>query len=158
MLKVTTPLPLIRQEVPEAEFHVVGGNVEMLDPQLLQDAPGVQVVGYVSDVRSCYRNATVFVAPILTGTGMRVKLLEALSMGMPVVATPLAAHGFAGGSDPVLLMGETPERLASQTIRLLKDSELRSALGSKARRMVKKQYDWKAIGGRFLDLVEDGNV
>jgi len=148
-------LPLIRREVPDAEFCIAGNNAHLLNPQIVGEAEGVRVAGYVPDIRSCYRSAALFVAPILTGTGMRVKLLEALSMGMAVVATPLAAQGFRSTHGQVMLTAGTAEGFAEQTAELLRNPELRSSLGANARRMIQEQYDWNVIGRQFLDLVED---
>jgi glycosyltransferase involved in cell wall biosynthesis len=147
-------LPQIRQEVPEAEFCVAGSNAQLLNQQVLREADGVRVAGYAPDIRSCYRSATLFVAPILTGTGMRVKLLEALSMGMAVVATPLAAQGFRSTNGQAMLTASTAAGFAEQAVRLLRSPELRSSLGTKAREMIQQRYDWNVIGRQFFDLVE----
>ncbi len=147
-------LPLVRREVPDAEFCIAGSNTQLLNQKVVAEADGVRVVGYVPDIRSCYRSAALFVAPILTGTGMRVKLLEALSMGMAVVATPLAAQGFQSTHGPTMLTAETAEAFAEQTVTLLRNPDLRSNLGAKARRMIQERYDWNVIGRQFLDLVE----
>jgi glycosyltransferase involved in cell wall biosynthesis len=89
---------------------------------------------------------------------MRVKLLEALSMGMAVAATPLAAQGFHCEAGDALLVADTPERFVAATVRLLKDLKLRKTLGKNARRMIQEKYDWKVIARQFLDLVEVQNA
>jgi polysaccharide biosynthesis protein PslH len=150
-------LPRIRAEVPGAEFCVVGGNSHLLEARRLEAAEGVRVVGYVGDVRSCYRSAAVFVAPILTGSGMRVKLLEALSMGMAVVATPLAARGFRTRGEGALLVADDRESFASQTLRVLQNEALRNDLGARARAMILEHFDWRIVESKFLDLVENGH-
>jgi polysaccharide biosynthesis protein PslH len=147
-------LPIIRREVPDAQFCVAGSNAHLLDERVVGVADGVRVAGYVPDIRSCYRSAALFVAPILTGTGMRVKLLEALSMGMAVVATPLAAHGFRSAHGPAMLTAGTAEAFAEHVVKLLSHPELRRNLGGNARQMIQEQYDWSVIGREFLDLVE----
>jgi glycosyltransferase involved in cell wall biosynthesis len=146
-------LPLVRREVPDAEFCIAGSNSQLLNQKVVAEE-GVRVIGYVPDIRSCYRGAALFVAPILTGTGMRVKLLEALSMGMAVVATPLAAQGFPSTCEPMMLTTDTPETFAEQTVKLLRNPGLRSNLGTRARQMIQERYDWNVIGRQFLDLVE----
>jgi glycosyltransferase involved in cell wall biosynthesis len=85
---------------------------------------------------------------------MRVKLLEALSMGMAVVATPLAAQGFRSTNGQAMLTVSTAAGFAEQVVRLLRSPELRSSLGTKAREMIQQRYDWNVIGRQFLDLVE----
>ena len=147
-------LPLIRREIPDAEFCIAGSNAQLLDPRAVREADGVRVAGYVPDIRTCYRSATLFVAPILTGTGMRVKLLEALSMGMAVVATPLAGQGFRSTHGQAMLTAGTAGAFAEQAVKLLRNPELRSSLGVNARQMIREQYDWNVIGRQFLDLVE----
>jgi glycosyltransferase involved in cell wall biosynthesis len=147
-------LPLIRQQVPDAEFWIAGNNAHLLNQRIVGGAEGVRVIGYVSDIRSCYRSAAVFVAPILSGTGMRVKLLEALSMGMAVVATPLAAQGFRSTHGAVMRTAKTAAAFAEEVVTLLRNPELRSSLGATARQMIEEQYDWNVIGRQFLDLVE----
>ena len=147
-------LPRIRQEEPDAEFWIAGSHAHLLNQQLPRASDGVRMAGYVPDIRSCYRSAAVFVAPILTGTGMRVKLLEALSMGMAVLATPLAAQGFRSKHGSVMWTAATAEAFAEQAVKLLRNPELRSSLGANARQMIQEQYDWNVIGPQFLDLVE----
>ncbi|MCI0423071.1 MAG: glycosyltransferase family 4 protein [Acidobacteria bacterium] len=147
-------LPAVRREIPDAEFWIAGSNAHLLDQRILAGAEGVRVAGYVPDIRSCYSSAALFVAPILTGTGMRVKLLEAFSMGMAVVATPLAAQGFRSAHHEVMLTARTAESFAAETVRLLKNPQLRRILGANARQMIQEKYDWSVIGRKFLELVE----
>jgi glycosyltransferase involved in cell wall biosynthesis len=85
---------------------------------------------------------------------MRVKLLEALSMGMAVVASPLARAGFCVNSEEYLLLANNPDEFASQTLRLLDDRLLRERVGTNARRVIRNHYDWKVIETEFLELVE----
>lgn len=149
-------LPLIHRVVPDVEFWVVGANSDLLDRHALSGR--IKVIGYVRDIRTSYQQAAVFVAPIRTGSGMRVKLLEAFSMGMAVVASPLATCGFPVKNEDHVLQALTAEHFSAQTIRLLQDPSLRLKLGSKARTMVREHYDWKVIESQFLELVESKHV
>lgn len=151
-------LPRIHEAVPEAEFCIVGANVDLLDSTRLSGKSNVRVVGYVKDVRNYYQEAAVFVASIRTGNGMRVKLLEAFSMGMAVVASPLARSGFAANNGEHVLVASNPAHFAAHTIRLLKEPSLRTTLGTNARKMIEEHYDWRVISQQFLDLVEDRHV
>ena len=151
-------LPKVLRQVPEAEFCVVGGNTEMLDRERLDRHPAVCLRGYVEDLRPLYRECAVFAAPILSGNGMRVKLLEALSMGMAVVTTPLGAQGFQVRHGRELLIADSPEAFAAAVVELLQDSRRRSELGSRARQLIRKRYDWSVIGRDFLDVVEAGHA
>ena len=147
-------LPRIQKVLPQAEFYVVGANTQLLDRQTLIETDGIKVVGYVEDIRACYCEAQVFVAPIQSGNGMRVKLLEAFSMGMAVVASPLANSGFCTKDQEHLLLAHDADEFAAQTLRLFKDPLLCSRLGTNARGAIKAHYDWKVIETQFLELVE----
>lgn len=151
-------LPAVLRQDPEAEFWVVGGNTEMLDRERLSRLPGVRLQGYVRDLRAVYRECAVFAAPILSGNGMRVKLLEALSMGMAVVTTPLGAQGFRVRHGEELIMAGSPEAFAAAAVELLQDSRRRAELGSRARELIRERYDWSVVGRQFLDVVEAGHA
>ncbi len=151
-------LPAVLRQDPEAEFWVVGGNTEMLDKERLGRLPGVRLQGYVRDLRAVYRECAVFAAPILSGNGMRVKLLEALSMGMAVVTTPLGAQGFRVRHGEELIMAGSPEAFAAAAVELLQDSRRRAELGSRARELIRERYDWSVVGRQFLDVVEAGHA
>lgn len=151
-------LPQVLRQVPEAEFRVVGGNAEMLDREKLCRHPRVRLQGYVEDLRSVYRECAVFAAPILSGNGMRVKLLEALSMGMAVVTTPLGAQGFPVRHGEELMIAGSPEAFAAAVVELLRDDRRRAELGSRARELIRERYDWSVIGRQFLDVVEAGHA
>ena len=151
-------LPAVLRQDPEAEFWVVGGNTEMLDTERLSRLPRVRLQGYVRDLRAVYRQCSVFAAPILSGNGMRVKLLEALSMGMAVVTTPLGAQGFRVRHGEELLIAGSPEAFAAATVELLQDSRRRAELGARARELIRERYDWGVVGRQFLDVVEAGHA
>ena len=88
---------------------------------------------------------------------MRVKLLEAFSMGKAVVATRLAAAGFSVKPGEHLLLAETAEEFADQITRLLLNPNFRAQLGENSRRMIRENYDWNVLRPRFLELVENRN-
>jgi glycosyltransferase involved in cell wall biosynthesis len=146
--------PQIRHVYPDAEFWVAGANGNRLE---LGKQPGVHVTGYVEDLRSVYSATTVFVAPILSGNGMRVKLLEACAMSLPIVSTPLAASGFGARDGEHLLLARDAAQFAERTLRLCGDENLCQQLGQNARLLIQSRYDWNVIGRQFLELVEAAN-
>ena len=155
---IKSVLPNIQESIPDVEFWIVGGNAEMLDSTIINNNPRVHVKGYVEDVRPFYRDCTIFVAPIVSGNGMRVKLLEAFSMGMPVVASPLAVHGFSVKDDEELIIASSQKEFSLKIVDLLKNKKQCIDLGLKARKLICKSYDWSAISQQFLDLVEGRHV
>ena len=149
----TEIFPSVRSQVPETEFWIVGAGTDLLRLPL-QGLPGIVLSGFVDDLRTSYENADIFVAPIRTGTGMRVKLLEAFSMGMPVVASTLATYGFSAKPEVEFLAADTPDFFAEQTVSLLKDAPKRYLLGSNARNLIRTKCDWNVLRPLFWDLVE----
>jgi glycosyltransferase involved in cell wall biosynthesis len=148
-------LPRVRQIIPQTEFNVVGGNIQLLDARRLSGCGPVNLIGPVEDIRPCYWNADVFVAPIWSGNGMRVKVLEALSMAKAVVATPLALQGLRPGPVEICRTADSPERFAGETVRLLQDAQARRRIGANARSRMLAEYDWRLIGRQLLELVEN---
>jgi len=144
-------LPLARAALPELELVVVGRDPQ---PGVLElgKLPGVTIVGEVPDVRPYFTGAGAYIVPMRIGGGVRLKLLEALSMEQAVVSTPLGAEGVEGLRDGehVLLAGDHAS-FAAQLVRLLRDPSLASRLASNGRRLVQERYDWRSIVPRMVE-------
>jgi glycosyltransferase involved in cell wall biosynthesis len=95
------------------------------------------------------------VVPLRIGGGTRLKILEAMALGTPVVSTTKGAEGLRVVSGEHLLLADTSRSFAEQTVRLLRQPELRADLAMRARRLVEREYDWADIGQHFRDLVEE---
>jgi glycosyltransferase involved in cell wall biosynthesis len=138
--------PEVLRAVPDAQLDIVG-RAPPPGVLALGDRPGITVVGPVPTMRPYYDRAHAVIVPILTGAGVRVKIVEALSAGRPIVSTSL---GWEGLPDVVpgehLLVANEPAEFASATIRLLRDRELRIRLGEQARALAERRYDWRALG------------
>jgi len=137
-------LPRIRREVPGVRLCLVGHDPPP-EVQALAHPPDVIVAGSVPDVRPFLARAAVCVAPLQAGGGTRLKILDALAMGRPVVSTSLASEGLdlAGGHD--LLIADGAEAFAAATIRLLRDPAQRAELAAAGRRAVASRYTWPAV-------------
>ena len=92
-------------------------------------------------------------SPILQGGGTRLKILEAMALGTPVVATSKGAEGLDVEDGRHLLIADTPDEFAQAVIRLLQSPELRTSLGRNGRQLVAERYDWPVALPHFLDLV-----
>ena len=114
----------------------------------------VRLTGFVEDVRVPVAEAAVCVTPIRQGGGTRLKILEAMALGTPVVATAKGAEGLDVVDGEHLLLADDPEAFARRTVELLNGPDLRSRLSAAARRLVETRYEWQAIGAHFADLVE----
>jgi sugar transferase (PEP-CTERM/EpsH1 system associated) len=137
-------LPRVRAEVPDVRFCVVGQRPHRRLDGLRGD-PAVTLTGWVEDSRPYIAQAAVYVAPLRIGGGTRLKLLEAMAMGRPVVATRLGAEGYPVTDGRELLLADTPAGFAAAVVALLRAPERRAELGRVARAFVERQYDWSAI-------------
>jgi glycosyltransferase involved in cell wall biosynthesis len=136
--------PRISQARPNARLDVVGlhppARVAALD-----QLPGVQVTGFVPDIRDKLWSATICVVPLLVGGGTRLKILEALAAGCPVISTTIGAEGLSLIDGQHLLIADTPEQFAQGVLALLQSPDLRSRLAEAGQEVVTQQYDWQTI-------------
>jgi glycosyltransferase involved in cell wall biosynthesis len=141
-------LPRVQVEMPEVHFFIVGQRPHRRLDSLRSD-PAVTLTGWVKDPRPYIAQAAVYVAPLRIGGGTRLKLLEAMAMGKPVVATSLGAEGYPVVDGRDLLLADTPEDFARTVVKLLRAPEWQVELGQAGRRFVEQQYDWRAIVPRL---------
>ncbi|MGC9359173.1 MAG: glycosyltransferase [Anaerolineae bacterium] len=142
--------PQVRQEHPEARFYVVGKHPHPRLQPVRQD-PTVVVTGYVPDVRPYMAGATLFVVPMRMGGGTRLKLLEAMAAGLPIVSTTMGAEGVDVADREHLLLANSPLAYAKAVCHLLGDATAREQLGQRAQARV-VAWDWERIAPR-LDAV-----
>jgi glycosyltransferase involved in cell wall biosynthesis len=145
--------PLIKAQQPAVSLTITGA-LDGVDLSRLALDASVQFTGFVEDVRLPVAEATVAVAPIRQGGGTRLKILEAMALGTPVVATTKGAEGLDVIDGEHLLLADTPQTFAQAVLTLLANGAARAALAAHARRMVEAQFDWREIGARFVALVE----
>lgn len=136
-------LPLIKRRYPSAHVFLVGR-----DPAPAVEAlagPDVTVTGRVKDVQDYLRRSTIFVAPLRMGSGTRLKVLEAMSCGLPVVTTGLGIEGIAAMPGQEVLVADHPREFAAKVMELLDSPSRAQELATRARLLVEHKYDWKAI-------------
>lgn len=144
--------PRIREQFPRALFQI-GGRAPTPAVRRLGAIDGVEVVGEVADVRAYLVGADVSVAPMRIVRGVPNKVLEAMGMGIPVVATPAAIQGIDVVDGEEILTASSAEAFAAQVMRLLRDHDLGRALTARAWKKMKRDYDWDAIGARLEALL-----
>lgn len=150
---LTEIYPLIRKELPEASLTITG-STEGVDFSSLNLAEGVRLSGWVDDIRDEVARAAVCVVPIRAGGGTRVKILEAMALGTPVVATRKAAEGLEAENGKHLSVADDAASFAEQTVELMHNVDLRERVRTNARNLVEQRYDWVKIGHRFVELIE----
>ncbi len=138
--------PRIRTQLPQATFHVYGHNCQVVQ-QLVGDVEGVVWGGFVDDLTELYQQTSLFLCPIRHGGGSKLKTLEAMAAGLPIVATPQAFSGLAiqGSQMPVAEISQDSEEMAAAAIRILQDPARAKSLANSARQWVTEHHDWNAI-------------
>ena len=142
-------LPIIQQERPAARLRVTGRDGSLPSDDPLRRQSGVELTGYLDDVRPAVRGAAVCVAPLRQGQGTRLKILEAMALGTPVVATARGAEGIAATPGQEILVADEPAEFAAATLRLMSDRTLRARIGAAGRRLVERRYGWGALGAQL---------
>ncbi|MFN3469680.1 MAG: TIGR03087 family PEP-CTERM/XrtA system glycosyltransferase [Novosphingobium sp.] len=137
-------MPLIRRAFPDAGFSIVG-RAPTAAVRALDGIGGTRVTGAVPDVRPWLAGADLVVAPLMIARGVQNKVLEAMAMARPVLATPAAATGIPARHDEQIVVAEGAEGLAQEAIRLLRDRTLADAIGRAARGFVLKECSWPGV-------------
>jgi sugar transferase (PEP-CTERM/EpsH1 system associated) len=147
--------PHVRSRLPGAELAIVGANPGP-SVLVLGELPGVRVTGTVPDVRPFYREALAAVVPLRTGGGTRLKILEAMAAGVPVVSTPLGAEGLEviDGENALLVDSGDAEGWASRLVSLADSPTRRAQLTGAGLRLVQSRYDWEILGAKLLATYE----
>ena len=145
-------LPLVRREIPDAGFLAVGHRPA---PELLREAHkpdgALRIAGSVPDIRPYFAETGVYVAPLRLGRGVQNKVLEAMAMRLPVVASPLAVAGLAAEGGTHVLVADTPEQFAAAVVSLLRNPQRAAQLSAAAGRLISERYTWQAN----LQLLDD---
>lgn len=134
--------PIIKNEFPKIKLYLVGRNPASEIIKLSKD-PSVLVTGYVDDVRPYINRSSVFVAPMILGTGIKNKVLEAMSMSKAVVTTSVGIQGITALHNSSVMITDDPKDFANYVTNILKDSEKKKKLGHNARKKIVKEYSWE---------------
>lgn len=137
--------PRIKQEKGETKVYVVGGGVPDWLRNLATTDPSIVLTGYVDDPLPYIQRAAVFVAPILSGGGTKLKVLEAMAVGKAIVATSIGIEGIEGKDQEHFMVADNPVTFSSMVVSLLNDHAFRERLGANARKRAMAKYDWEAI-------------
>jgi glycosyltransferase involved in cell wall biosynthesis len=141
--------PALASRGPAYRLALVGRDPPSAARAAERADPRVEVPGFVPDVRPYLAGALACVCPIRVGGGTRLKILDALASGTPVVATEVAVEGLDLIVDKHYLPAETGEEFVAQIARLEQSPDLRRSLGAAGRRCVIERYDWSVIGNKL---------
>jgi glycosyltransferase involved in cell wall biosynthesis len=142
--------PRIQTQVPDVNLTITGDHAGLRLPTYNR----VTLTGFIDDVRPFIASAWISLAPLLVGGGTRLKILEAMALKTPVVATTKGAEGLDVKDGFDILIADTPQEFAEAVIRILSDNGLRQMLVENAYRLVLEKYNWPIVMPRFLELVQ----
>jgi len=145
---VSKVLPGVLSGEPRARLIVAGS--EMPPRNLLPAAEAIEVIGFVEDVREPLSRYALFLCPILSGSGVRVKLLEAFAAGIPVVSTRLGAEGLTSQDGAICALADRPEEFARRVVDLLQHPEKAAAMACRAREEVEAKRDIRGMTERMV--------
>ena len=143
----------IKAQVPEVNLKIVGGT----DGAALSRFPideSIVFTGLLRDVRPVIAQSWLSVVPLRIGAGTRLKIIESMALGTPVVSTSKGAEGLDVKHNEHLLIADTPQAFAESVVRLLREPELRQRLKNRASELVRQKYDWSVVIPRFSARVE----
>jgi glycosyltransferase involved in cell wall biosynthesis len=149
--------PYIRAKRPGVIFDVVGARPPQELLNLSGNSTGVNVTGYVEDPTRYLQQAGVMIVPLRAGGGMRVKILNALAQGLPIVSTSLGCEGIAVTSGQHILVADSPHDFAEAVLRVLDQPEFAAQLGRNGRRLAEQQYDYRQVC-RPIEAIYDSVV
>jgi glycosyltransferase involved in cell wall biosynthesis len=142
-------------------LHIIAGNRHTYFQERYKDSvtldlarAGMEVEGFVSDVRPAYEQAAVVIAPLVASAGTNIKIMEAMAMRKAIVSTPAGINGLDLTDGQDVLVATTPAEFAAAIRRLLTNPGEREAIEEKARITVERDFDWKAIGRRQAALFD----
>lgn len=136
--------PGIIKAVPDAEFWIVGRNPRLKVSRLAKYR-NVLVAGDVSDVRPYYEKAKIVAAPFRFGGGTKLKLLEAMAMGVPVVSSPIGTQGIDTTDGYNIILADEPNKMKDLIIDLMTDNKKREEIARNARTLVEEKYSWEKV-------------
>lgn len=136
--------PLIRKIIPKIRLYIVGKNPPKIIKKL-NNRNNIIVTGYVKDVKKYFTKGQIFIVPLKTGGGMRIKILQALAMGKAIVSTSIGCEGIDVIDGKNIYIADKPEDFAQKVIFLLNNEKERKRLGDEGIKLVNEKYSWDKI-------------
>lgn len=146
--------PRIVARRPQTRLVIVGRHPQPSVNRLADVDSRVTVTGEVPDVAPYYDQATVTIAPLKSGSGTRLKVLDSLAAGRPMVSTTVGCEGIAVTDDHDILIADDAESFASKTLHLLDSPAECNRIATAGRQLVLERYDWTALGKRYAEAIE----
>jgi glycosyltransferase involved in cell wall biosynthesis len=146
-------MPRVWAQRPEVKLYIVGKDPPE-EIRAMAKEPRITVTDYVPDMRPYLTRATVAVAPLVYGVGTQYKILEAMAMSTPVVATSVSGRGLGVVDGENILIAKEPEGFAQLVLELLRDEGLRERIGRNGRKYVEEHHDWRGVAERLEEIYQ----
>lgn len=148
-------LPIIKNEIPEIKFYIVGTNPPKEIIRLKSDN-SVIVTGYVKDIKPYLSKSSIVIAPLITDDGgFKIKILEAMAMGKAIVSTTIGAKALHVSEGKNIIIADNPIEFAKRIVTLLNDEQLSLNLGNNARKFVEKEYSWPQATDMIIEVFNE---
>ena len=145
--------PLIKEKIPDVKLYIVGRSPTKEILRLSADE-SVLVTGYVKDLRPYFSRAWVVVAPLTNNFGVKVRVLQAMAMGKPVVSTSMVTSGIDVSAGENIILADDPREFAERVIELLNNEELRNRIGANARKLMEEEHSWERLTDELNKVLE----
>ena len=146
--------PLVKELIPDAGFIIAGSKPPESISNLSRQDPSIIVTGYVPDIKKMAEKAAIMVVPLRSGSGMRVKVINALAMGLPIVSTTIGCEGIGVVDGRDIVIADQTAGFASAVAWLLNNPNERMKLAENGRRFVELNYAWESIYPRLDTVIE----
>jgi len=147
--------PIVRDEVPDAQLLVIGANPTADVQRLAQSDEAVEVTGFVEDVGDALSKSVVSVCPMQVAYGIRGRVLEVMSLGIPVVVTSVAVEGMGLCDGEGIIVSDGKEEFALEIIRLLRERDKAREIGLRGRDYIERNYSYDATYGRLSKALHE---
>lgn len=145
-------LPLLRKSLPQASLLIAGANPHKSVRDLSNEY--IEVSGWVEDMRKSICSGEIYVAPMQIGSGVQNKLLEAMSLGIPCITSPLANKGLQATPDKHIVIADDPELYVKQVLKLLNEETFKMNISKNGREFVEKNFSWDSSTKMLVQLLK----
>jgi glycosyltransferase involved in cell wall biosynthesis len=141
-------------EIPELTFHIAGRNAPPSFERLLSEKK-VSYHGEIEDSRTFMKSHRIMVAPLFTGSGIRIKILEALALGRPVVTTPIGIEGIPALNNKQVMISDDPDTFKNQIVTLIREEKIPGGLVSAGRKLIQENFDTFGLSIRIIRFFKE---
>ncbi|MFQ3549574.1 MAG: glycosyltransferase family 4 protein [Armatimonadota bacterium] len=144
--------PLLKNKYPNLKLYVTG-KTDSVDVSYFENHNGIILTGYIKSMPEILKKSSACIVPLKDGGGSRLKILEAMAQGVPVVSSSIGIEGINAHNNKEVLIADNPNDFSNAIDKILNDKILVSELRANARKLVVENYDWKIIGNKFVEVI-----